>query len=172
MPHRIALISSKFNQEITTLLRLGTLEQFQVRNNPVAEEDIFFVPGAIEIPVIASYLAHKNTYKAIVCLGAVIRGETSHYDYVCWQVSYGCQKIAIEYKIPVIFGVLTTDNESQARERCGGRHGHKGKECADAALEMIELCEKLQRKNLDVNHPPSYKFKCPMEDALDPLGIP
>jgi 6,7-dimethyl-8-ribityllumazine synthase len=143
MRYRIAVISSRFNEEITTLLRLGVLETLELRENPVAAEDIFLVPGAIEIPFVAACLARKKHYDAIICLGAVIRGETNHYDYVCWQVSYGCQKVAIEYNIPVIFGVLTTDNELQALNRCGGSHGHKGRECADAALEMINLLKKI-----------------------------
>lgn len=143
MSHRIGVISSRFNEKVTTLLTQGTLEQFKLRANPIASEDIFHVPGAIEIPMVAACLAKKNFYDAIICLGAVIRGETSHYDYVCSQVSYGCQKIAIEYQIPVIFGVLTTDDEKQALARCGGAQGHKGRECADAALEMIALVKQI-----------------------------
>jgi len=132
--YRIALIVSEFNQEITTLLKKSALNQFEQKNNPIKNQDIFSVPGAIEIPVVAACLANKNIYDAIVCFGAVIRGETDHYDYVCWQVSYGCQKVSIENKIPVIFGVLTTESEKQAIERI-----NKGKECADAALHMISI---------------------------------
>ena len=136
---RIAIITSRFNQAITQLLYKGAMARFQEKGVVIASNDIFFVPGAIEIPVVASRLAREKKYDAIVCLGAVVRGETDHYDYVCWQVSYGCQKIAIEHCIPVIFGILTTDNEEQAFDRCGGAHGHKGIDCADAALEMIAL---------------------------------
>jgi len=140
---KIAIITSRFNQEVTQLLYEGAMSRFQEKNVSIAQEDIFFVPGAIEIPVVAACLAMKKKYDAIVCLGAVIRGETDHYDYVCWQVSYGCQKIAIEYSIPVIFGILTTDNEQQAFDRCGGAHGHKGKDCADAALDMIAIMRRI-----------------------------
>ena len=144
MSHRIAIISSRFNEDITRLLRQGALEQFELRDNPIACDDLFIVPGAVEIPVVAACLAGQKKYAAIVCLGAVIRGETNHYEYVCQQVSYGCQKVAIDHKIPVVFGVLTTDNEFQALNRCGGSHGHKGKECADAALDMIALLKKIE----------------------------
>ena len=135
----IAIITSQFYREITQLLQHGTIQRFQEKGIFISDKNIFSVPGAIEIPIIAATLASKKTYDAIVCLGAVIRGETSHYDYVCLQVSYGCQKIAIEQKIPIIFGILTTDNDQQALDRCGGIHGHKGVECADAALDMIDL---------------------------------
>lgn len=136
---KIALITSQFNEKITQLLQQGAIQRFQEKGIPIADKDIFIVPGAIEIPIIAATLASKGTYDALVCLGAVIRGETSHYDYVCLQVSYGCQKIALEKKIPVIFGILTTENEQQAYDRCGGIYGHKGIECADTAIEMVSI---------------------------------
>lgn len=140
---RIAIITSRFNQEITQLLYNGAMARFQEKKISILPEDIFFVPGAIEIPVVAAHLARNKKHDAIICFGAVIRGDTDHYDYVCWQVSYGCQKIAIEYGIPVVFGILTTDNEAQAFDRCGGAHGHKGIDCADVALEMITLIQSL-----------------------------
>ena len=136
---KIAVVTSRFNQEITQKLYEGAMARFQEKGVTIAAGDIFFVPGAIEIPVLVSRLAREKKYDAIVCLGAVVRGETDHYDYVCWQVSYGCQKVAIEHCIPVIFGILTTDNEEQAFDRCGGANGHKGVDCADAALEMVAL---------------------------------
>ena len=140
---KIAIITSRFNEEITQLLYEGAARRFQEQGITIAQEDVFFVPGAIEIPVVAARLARSRKYDAIVCLGSVIQGETDHYDYVCWQVSYGCQKVAIEYGLPVIFGILTTDNEAQALDRCGGAHGHKGIDCADAALEMIKVMNRL-----------------------------
>jgi len=142
--HRIAIITSRFNTEITKLLQTGAMDRFTELGIMICEDDLFMVPGAIEIPVVAAALAKKQVYDAIICFGAVIRGETTHYDYVCSQVSYGCQKVAIESSLPVIFGILTTENEEQAFERCGGRHGHKGKECADTALEMIDLLKSIQ----------------------------
>ncbi len=143
--HKIALIISRFNENITELLKTGALNRFQELKFPINDEDIFMVPGAVEIPVVASCLAKNGKYDAVVCLGAIIRGETNHYDYVCSQVSYGCQKVAIKYQLPVIFGILTTDNVDQALSRCGGYHGHKGAECADVALEMIEVLRRCNR---------------------------
>ena len=99
------------------------------------------VQTEVEIPLTAQLLAQQNKYDAIICLGAVIRGETSHYDYVCEQVSQGCQQVMMQYDIPVIFGVLTTENEKQALDRVGGAHGHKGRDSADAAIEMIGLMQ-------------------------------
>jgi 6,7-dimethyl-8-ribityllumazine synthase len=145
--YRIALIISEFNQEITALLKKSALNQFEQKNNPIKIQDIFTVPGAIEIPVVAACLAKKNIYEAIVCFGAVIRGDTDHYDYVCWQVSYGCQKVSIENNIPVIFGVLTTDNEEQAFKRI-----NKGEECADAALHMISVINSIRACHLPLEN--------------------
>lgn len=141
MNYKIAIITSRFNQTITELLLQGAKERFDELKVSIDEQDIFSVPGALEIPVVAAILAAERNYHAIVCLGCVIRGETNHYDYVCSQVSYGCQKIAIEAKLPIIFGILTTDNEEQALARCGGPHGHKGKECADSAVQMVQLLQ-------------------------------
>jgi 6,7-dimethyl-8-ribityllumazine synthase len=144
LKYKIAIITSRFNEEVTVLLQRGAKERLAELDVRIADEDVFTVPGAIEIPVVAAALAKKGTYDAIICLGAVIRGETTHYDYVCSQVSYGCQKVALEYHLPVIFGVLTTENDEQALERCGGKHGHKGRECADAAVEMVELLRSIK----------------------------
>lgn len=134
---KIAVITSRFNEEITSKLKEGALHRLAEKN--IHHIDIFDVPGAVEIPLIAKLCAKQKKYDAIICLGAVIRGETTHYDYVCEQVSQGCQKIMLDYEIPVIFGVLTTENEAQAFDRVGGAHGHKGVDAADAALEMIKL---------------------------------
>lgn len=141
--NRIALIVSRFNENITELLKSGAIQRFDELKILIDPKDIFIVPGAIEIPVVAACLAQKGGYDAIICFGAIIRGETDHYDYVCSQVSYGCQKVAVENRIPVIFGILTTDNEQQALSRCGGDHGHKGRECVDTALEMIEILHRI-----------------------------
>src|SRR5262249_4934638 len=101
-----------------------------------------WVPGAIEIPIMVQRLAKTTRYEAIIALGAVIRGETTHYDYVCQQVSYGCQRLALDYNLPVIFGVLTTDTEEQALDRVGGQHGHKGRDAVDTAIEMVKVLRK------------------------------
>ncbi len=139
---RIAIVISEFNQSITRALLEGAL--WELEQNQISEKniDIFWVPGAVEIPLVAKKCAISGRYQAIICLGAVVRGETPHFDYVCQQVSTGCQQVSLEYEIPVIFGVLTTDTWQQAQDRVGGRHGHKGKEAAATALAMIKLLEK------------------------------
>lgn len=139
----IAIVVSQFNQEITALLLEGAL--LRLKELGIAEKNIKVVkvPGAVEIPLVAKLLAQSNKYQALICLGAVIRGETSHYDYVCTQVSEGCQRVMMDCELPVIFGVLTTENEEQAKERVGGKHGHKGREAADAALEMLAILKNL-----------------------------
>lgn len=139
----IALVISRFNEDVTRLLYEGAIER--LKELAFLDENIttVWVPGAIEIPIAAQKLANSNQYKAIIVLGAVIRGETTHYDYVCQQVSFGCQKVALENQIPVIFGVLTTENEEQAFDRTGGKHGHKGRDAVNAALEMVSLLRQI-----------------------------
>ncbi len=134
---RIAIVVSQFNEEITTRLLQGALQRLEELGNQA--QKVLQVPGAIEIPLIAQKLARQNHYDVLIALGAVIRGETDHYDYVCQQVSYGCQKVALENNIPVIFGVLTTENEQQALERVGGKHGHKGRDAVDSAYTLHAL---------------------------------
>ncbi|MGB6976649.1 MAG: 6,7-dimethyl-8-ribityllumazine synthase, partial [Gammaproteobacteria bacterium] len=107
---------------------------------------VVHVPGAVEIPVTAQQLANTGNYDAIICLGAVIRGETDHYEYVCHQVSDGCQRVALDHHLPVIFGILTTDTVEQALARAGGSHGHKGRESADAALAMVAIMQQLHER--------------------------
>lgn len=134
---KIAVIVSRFNEEITKSLLDGAIAQAKERGMTDSNLTLAWVPGAVEIPVVAQRLAQLGTFDAIVCLGAVIRGETDHYQWVCSQVSEGCQHVALQNDLPVIFGVLTTDTEEQAKDRIGGRHGHKGKDAIDAALETI-----------------------------------
>jgi len=130
---KIAVITSKFNQEITEKLKSGALEILKANNIDVLAID---VPGAVEIPITAQRVAKSKQVDAIIALGAVIRGETTHYDYVCEMVSQGCLRVSLDFDIPVIFGVLTTENEAQAYDRLGGAHGHKGKESAECAIEL------------------------------------
>lgn len=134
---KIAVITSRFNESVTTKLFEGCVQRLEELGVTLGDDDIRWVPGAVEIPLIAQRYA-KKSYDAIICLGAVVRGETTHYDYVCQQVSYGCQRVALDYDIPVIFGVLTTENGAQAFDRVGGAHGHKGRDAAEAAVEMIQ----------------------------------
>ena len=115
------------------------------KRHNIKEENITLVkvPGAFEIPVIAKKMAEQKQYDAIICLGAVIRGATSHYDYVCNEVSKGMAQVSLEAGIPVLFGVLTTENIEQAVERSGSKAGNKGTECALAAIEMINVIKNL-----------------------------
>jgi 6,7-dimethyl-8-ribityllumazine synthase len=135
----IAIVVSRFNTEVTTAMVDGAL--VRLKELGFQEEQItqVWVPGAIEIPLTAQRLARTGDFEAIVVLGAVIRGETTHYDYVCEQVSEGCGRLALEADIPVIFGVLTTENVAQAIDRLGGKHGHKARDAIDAAYEMVSV---------------------------------
>jgi 6,7-dimethyl-8-ribityllumazine synthase len=142
MKMNIAIIVSRYNPEITERLLQGAVQRLHELGIDPTAIHITRVPGAVEIPLAAQQYAKREDCSAVICLGAVIRGETDHYDYVCQQVSYGCQRIALDFDLPVIFGVLTTDDEEQALERSGGAHGHKGREAADAAVEMIALVQK------------------------------
>jgi 6,7-dimethyl-8-ribityllumazine synthase len=140
----IAIIISRFNRAVTDKLLAGA----QARFNELAPNDeplVICVPGAIEIPLIAQKLAKTGRYDAIIALGAVIRGETTHYDYVCNQVSTGCQNVMLQYDTPVIFGILTTENMAQALDRVGGLHGHKGRDAVDAAFHMVSLSKQLSQ---------------------------
>lgn len=143
MKSQYAIVVSEFNVQITDELLAGALSRLQERG--VKKDDIYIakVPGAVEIPLIAKLLAKTGKYRAIICLGAVIRGDTDHYDYVCDQVSQGCQKIMLKYDMPIIFGVLTTNNLQQALDRVGGSEGHKGIYSADAAIHMSSLVDEL-----------------------------
>lgn len=145
---KFAIVVSQFNHAITTELLRGArarLIELNIINDNIK---VVEVPGAIEIPLAAKLLAKTKKFDAIICLGAVIRGETSHYDYVCEQVSRGCQEVMMEYEMPVIFGVLTTENFAQAEARIGGRHGHKGIEAAEAALHMVKIVKTIKECDL------------------------
>lgn len=116
-----------------------------MRRHDVPEDNIetAWVPGAFEIPLIASRMAKSGKYDAIICLGAVIRGTTSHYDYVCSEVSKGIASVSLQHDIPVMFGVLTTENIEQAIERAGTKAGNKGFDCATGAIEMVNLMRQI-----------------------------
>lgn len=139
----IALVVSEFNRDITQALQKGALQRLAEKGFSDADITLVEVPGAIEIPLVAQLLAKKRTHAVILVLGAVIRGETSHYDYVCKQVSDGCQHVAMAFDIPVIFKVVTTENETQAWDRVGGKHGHMGIEGVDCAIAMYSILQQL-----------------------------
>jgi len=140
---RLAIVVSRFNEEVTSKLLEGALARAKEKGFANTDISVVWVPGAVEIPVAAQRLALRSSFSAIVCLGAVIRGETSHYDYVCQSVMQGCLQVSLAHNIPVIFGVLTTETEEQALDRCGGKHGHKGKEAIDSAVEMVATLRRL-----------------------------
>ena len=141
---KVGIIAARFNAFITSKLLEGPVDGL-LRHN-VSEEDIHvaWVPGAFEIPLIASKMAKTGKYDAIICLGVVIRGSTSHYDYVCNEVSKGIAAVSLENGIPVMFGVLTTENIEQAIERAGSKAGNKGYDCALGALEMVNLIREME----------------------------
>ena len=136
---RVGIVAARFNEFIVSKLLSGC-EDALLRHG-VREEDIAvaWVPGAFEIPLAAVKLAQSGRYDAVIALGAVIRGSTSHYDYVCAEVSKGVAQAALTTGVPVLFGVLTTDTIEQAIERAGTKAGNKGAECAQGAIEMVNL---------------------------------
>ena len=140
---RVGIVAARFNEFITSKLVGGALDG--LKRHDVKEEDIdvAWVPGAFEIPLIASKMAKSKKYDAVICV-AVIRGSTSHYDYVCSEVSKGIANVSLNSDIPVMFGVLTTDNIEQAIERAGSKAGNKGYECATGAIEMVNLIRALE----------------------------
>ncbi len=140
---KIGIVAARFNEFIVSKLVAGARDGL-VRHN-VEDDDITlaWVPGAFEIPVMAKKMAESGKYDAVICLGAVIRGATSHYDYVCAEVSKGIASVSLETGIPVMFGVVTTDNIEQAIERAGTKAGNKGYDCALGAIEMINLAKQM-----------------------------
>ena len=140
---RFAIVASRFNEFITSKLLEGALDM--LRRHGAAENvvDVVWVPGAFEIPLAAKKLASCGKYDAVICVGAVIRGATSHYDYVCSEVSKGVAQAALATGVPVIFSVVTTENIEQAVERAGTKAGNKGADGAMAAMEMANLLKKI-----------------------------
>ena len=140
---KVGIIASRFNEIITNKLLGGAVDGL-VRHG-VEENNITaaWVPGAFEIPVIAEKMAASKKYDAIICVGAVIRGSTTHYDYVCNEVSKGISQVSMKTGVPVLFGVITTENIEQAIERAGSKAGNKGYDCALSAMEMVNLIKQL-----------------------------
>lgn len=140
---KFCIVVSRFNEFICAKLLSGAIDE--LRRHGAAEEniDVVWCPGAFEIPLVAKKCAKSGKYSAIIALGAVIKGATSHYDYVCAEVSKGVASVGLETEIPVIFGVLTTDNIEQAIERAGTKAGNKGSDAAKSAIEMVSLIKKI-----------------------------
>ena len=140
---KVGIVAARFNEFITSKLLSGALDCLKRENVVESDIEVAWVPGAFEIPLIASRMAASGRYDAVICLGAVIRGNTSHYDYVCSEVSKGIAHVSLSSGIPVMFGVLTTDNIEQAIERAGTKAGNKGAECAHGAIEMVNLMREM-----------------------------
>ena len=139
---RVGIIAARFNEFITSKLLSGAMDGL-LRHDVEDAIHVAWVPGAFEIPLAASKMAKSGRYDAVICLGAVIRGSTSHYDYVCNEVSKGIAAVSLETGVPVLFGVLTTENLEQAVERAGTKAGNKGYDCALSAIEMVNLLREM-----------------------------
>ena len=142
---KIGIVAARFNEFITSKLLDGAMDGLLRHDVPKDDIDVAWVPGAFEIPLIASKRAKSGKYDAVICLGAVIRGSTSHYDYVCNEVSKGIAAVSLESGVPIMFGVLTTENIEQAIERAGTKAGNKGYDCALGAIEMINLIREIEK---------------------------
>jgi 6,7-dimethyl-8-ribityllumazine synthase len=138
---RIGIIAARFNEFITSKLLGGALDA--LKRHEITDVEVAWVPGAFEIPLIAAKMAQSGKYDAVICLGAVIRGSTTHYDYVCSEVSKGIAQVSLNSGIPVMFGVITTENLEQAIERAGTKAGNKGFDAAVAAIEMVNLIKEI-----------------------------
>ena len=142
---RVAIVVSRFNELATARLAAGARACLQERGMDASSIDEFWVPGAFELPLAADRLAARGVYDAVVALGCVIRGETPHFEFVSAEAARGLGEVALKHGLPIAFGVLTTDDTEQAMARAGGRHGNKGWEAAQAALEMIAFMERVAR---------------------------
>ncbi|MCG7338397.1 6,7-dimethyl-8-ribityllumazine synthase [Staphylococcus sp. ACRSN] len=141
---KVAVVVSRFNDFITNRLLDGAKDTLVRHEVPEENIDVAYVPGAFEIPLVAKKLAQKNEYDAVITLGCVIRGATTHYDYVCNEVAKGVSKANDASDTPVIFGIVTTENIEQAVERAGTKAGNKGSEAAVSAIEMANLLKELK----------------------------
>lgn len=140
---KIGMVAARFNEFIVSKLVAGANDALLRHGVNEADVELAWVPGAFEIPVVAKKMAQSGNYDAVICLGAVIKGSTSHYDYVCAEVSKGTAMVGMETGVPTIFGVLTTDTIEQAIERAGTKAGNKGYDVACTAIEMANLMKKL-----------------------------
>lgn len=140
---KFGIVAARFNEFIVSKLVGGALDTLHRHETADGDIDVAWVPGAFEIPIVAKKMAESGKYDAVLCLGAVIRGSTTHYDYVCSEVSKGVAQVGLQTGVPTIFGVVTTENIEQAIERAGTKAGNKGADAAMAAMEMASLLGKL-----------------------------
>ena len=140
---KIAIVVAEFNRDITGPLLEGAKAELAEHYIELTDNDITWVPGAVELPVVARAYALTGRYDAVITFGAVIKGETDHYEYVCQSVTYGCQKVSLSTGVPIIFGVLTTPSRELALDRVGGKRGHHGRESAQAALKTAAVMARI-----------------------------
>ena len=140
---KIGIVAARFNEFIVSRLIGGALDGLKRHDVPEEQIDLAWVPGAFEIPVIAEKMAASGKYDAVICVGAVIRGDTSHYDLVCSEAAKGIAQVGLASGVPVLFGVITTENIEQAIARAGSKAGNKGYDCALSAIEMVNLMKQL-----------------------------
>lgn len=143
---RFGVVVSRFNEPVTERLLAGALEALEAHGVDMDQTTVAWCPGAVEIPLVARKLAGTGSYDAIICIGAVIRGETPHFDAVCHAASDGTARTALDMGLPIVFGVLTTDTAEQALARSGGKKGNKGTDAAVAAIEMVNLLREIERQ--------------------------
>ncbi len=140
---KVGIVCARFNEFITSKLLSGAKDALERHDVHDEDIDVAWVPGAFEIPLIAKKMADSGRYDAVICLGAVIRGATSHYDYVCNEVAKGVAQVGLSSGLPVMFGVVTTENIQQAIERAGTKAGNKGYDVAMSAIEMVNLIREI-----------------------------
>ena len=145
---KFAIVVARFNEFITSKLLGGALDALKRHETPEENISVVWVPGAFEIPLVAKKIASTKNFDAIICLGAVIRGATTHYDYVCNEVSKGIAQVGLQSGVPTIFGIVTTENIQQAIERAGTKSGNKGFDAAISAMEMANLLKQMSKDNL------------------------
>lgn len=143
---RVAVVVARFHERVTARLLDGALAGLAARGVDADDVDVAWVPGAFEVPLVAKRMATTGSYDAVICLGAVVRGETAHFDLVAREAARGVAAVARETGIPMIFEVLATETLDQAEARAGGPHGNKGRDAADAALEVADLLDRLPKE--------------------------
>src|SRR5215207_9230089 len=144
---RVAIVAGRFNGDVTKLLLGGALDALRSFGLDTDLVSVVWVPGAFEIPLVAKRLAESGEVEAVICLGAVIRGDTPHFEFVAGECAAGLRQAALETGVPLAFGVLTTDDQEQALARAGGTEGNKGAEAAATAVEMADLLRRLGKEN-------------------------
>ncbi len=161
---KFAIVVARFNEFITSKLLSGALDALKRHETPEENISVVWVPGAFEIPLVAKKIASTKNFDAIICLGAVIRGATTHYDYVCNEVSKGIAQVGLQSGVPTIFGIVTTENIQQAIERAGTKSGNKGFDAAISAMEMANLLKNLSKDGL-ADKPRKKRGRRPKESA-------